>query len=81
MLAGIGGALAAFLIMRGDMLLEREQAKYVKFELDQMWGSRVREIQCVLDEVREENDQLLRAKQTAGKPKNDFLSIAGFKIL
>ena len=85
LLAGLGGAIATFLIVRGDMLLEREQARYVKFELDQMWGARVRDMQRILDEVREENEQLVKTQQAEvsenRKRNKHFLSVAGYKIL
>lgn len=82
-LAGLGGALIAFFIARGDMLLEKEQAKYVKFELDQMWSARVKEIQMTLDQAREENDNLQRKIVSDSKDsiKYPFLSLGGYKIL
>ena len=81
-LAALGGALALYLAVRGDMLLEKENSKFLKFELDQMWHARVREIQSCLDEVRDENEQLVKSlEQVRSSNTPSWLSVAGTRIL
>lgn len=79
-LCGVGGALAAFLLLRADMQLEKENSKYMKFELDQIWQSRVREIQAALDQVREEKDDLEKFIKKLQTQPQGWLSIAGKRV-
>jgi hypothetical protein len=81
-LAGLGGALAVYLFVRVDMKLEQENSKHMKFELNQMWRGRVREIQASLDRIEEERDQLSKnLSQMKAEARHPWLSIGGWKIL
>jgi hypothetical protein len=81
-LAGVGGALLAYLVVRADMLLEKENTKFLKFELNQMWQARVRDIQSTLDEVREENERLTHTvNDLKAKSVTSWLSVAGKRII
>ena len=82
-LSGVGGALIVYLIVRADMKLEQENAKHLKFELNQMWRGRVREVQSSLDQVREENEQLAKSlsELKRAKPAQGWLSIGGWRVI
>lgn len=81
-LSGVGGALIVYLVVRADMKLEQENSKHLKFELNQMWRGRVREVQSSLDQVREENEQLSKtlAELRKSKPVPGWLSIGGWRV-
>lgn len=82
-LSGVGGALVVYLIVRADMKLEQENAKHLKFELNQMWRGRVREVQSALDEVRVENEKLTKSLSDLkkSKPAQGWLSVGGLRII
>ena len=77
-LSGLTGAVLAYLVVRADMQLEKENAKYLKFELDQIWQARVREVQSSLDQVRDERNEL--AKKLSEKKPAGWLEIAGRRV-
>jgi hypothetical protein len=77
-LSGVAGAVVAYLVVRADMQLEKENAKYLKFELDQIWQARVREVQSSLDQVRDERDEL--SKKLGEKKPTGWLEIAGRRV-
>lgn len=84
-LSGIAGALGAYALMRGNAELEKHQSKYLKFELDQMWMSRLREVQNQVDELMTENDDLVKrvAEENLKNKKHSssWISVAGRTIL
>jgi hypothetical protein len=77
--AGISGVVITYIMVRSKIELEKEQFKYLKFELENMWWNRVRELDSKLDTIVEEN-RLLRS-QLKSKPNPGYLSVWGRRLI
>jgi hypothetical protein len=84
-LSGLAGCAGMYILLRGRKELEREQGKYIKFELDQMWSQRVRDSQNQLDEIVNENEMLINQlnelRKTNDSLSKAWVSIGGIKII
>lgn len=77
LLAAIGGAAATYLLVRGTIQFEKENAKFLKHELDQMWHARVRDLQAVVEDSQAEIEVLKKQPPV----DSGWLSIAGKRLL
>lgn len=83
-LAGIAGCVGTYLLVRSKIELEKQQFKFLKFELENMWMSRVRDIDSRLDKQLLENERLvseLGKLSATGGSSSHIVSIWGRKIL
>jgi len=77
-LAGVGGCFISYLLVRSKIELEKQQFKYLKFELENMWINRVREIDTKLEAQIEENQKL---KSAMAANSTSYLSVFGKRLL
>ena len=80
-LAGIAGCAGTYLLVRSKIEFEKQQFKFLKFELENMWMNRVREVDARLDKQIEENERLATqlGKLSVSAPSH-VLSVWGRKI-
>ena len=82
-LAGVCSGLFVYLSIKSYISIEKQQFKYLKFELENMWLNRIRDIDARL--VKSEDECNTLALENASLKKSnqnrDILSIYGRKIL
>ena len=82
-LAGLVGGLGVYALLRANMELDKQQMKYMKFELDQMWMARVNEVQSRHDELVAQNEALsdqVRKLTSSGKSAG-WLTVGGVRLI
>jgi hypothetical protein len=80
-LAGIAGCAGTYLLVRSKIELEKQQFKFLKFELENMWMTRVREVDARLDKQIEENERLAtELGKVLSVSQSHVVSIWGRKI-
>ena len=80
-LAAVAGCAGTYLVVRSKIELEKQQFKFLKFELENMWMQRVRDLDCRLDKQLEENERLAtELGKMSSSNKSHFLSIFGRRI-
>jgi len=80
-LAGIAGCAGTYVLVRSKIEFEKQQFKFLKFELENMWMNRVREVDARLDKQIEENERLAtELGKLSASSQSHVLSIFGRKI-
>lgn len=81
-LAAVAGCAGTYLLVRSKIEFEKQQFKFLKFELENMWMQRVREIDSRLDKQLEENERLAtELGRLSNVNQSHFLSIWGRRII
>ena len=80
LLASVATGVLVLIAVQSYVSLEKQQFKYLKFELDNMWMSRIREMDNRLVQAEDERDSLA-AQLHQSKPQSSYLTILGKRLL